>query len=481
MSILMKDVRALFPAFFCHLAATRRPPLLVRPVKRFLPAFLLLTAGLFLAAFLLPIEIEAVEDQLAGFPDEHVLGHRLRPWILGFLCLTPALAALLYILQDTLDRYVLREFLGALGISFSAVFAIWLIIDLTDKYSDFTESSEGLSMALRFYGGIFPMIFVELAPFSLLLALILALGRLSSHQELVSIIQTGRGVGRLILPLAAAGALVSLFCFGFNYHWAPWAHGYKESLLREARHGTASAADSVVYFENEARRLWFITSFPYLYNEGAPLQNVVVRSEAPEPENDSILRAESAFWERSSGDWIFRDVTEEFPNRTLADGSRMPEIRGPFPLLSRSQWPETPWRLIKPGLDAENLGIPGLYSWLLSNRDEPWVNRRRFLTQFHYRFAQPFICLAIVLLAAPLGIVFSRRSGTSGVAVSVGLCAGIMLLSTVSLALGESGYLSPFWAAWSTNLIAFLIALILIQRRLVGRPIYQTLRRFFPF
>ena len=46
--------------------------------------------------------------------------------------------------------------------------------------------------------------------------------------------------------------------------------------------------------------------------------------------------------------------------------------------------------------------------------------------------------------------------------------------------MGESGYLPPAWAAWGTNIIATLVALILIQRRLVGRPIYQTLRKLLP-
>jgi lipopolysaccharide export system permease protein len=148
--------------------------------------------------------------------------------------------------------------------------------------------------------------------------------------------------------------------------------------------------------------------------------------------------------------------------------------------LVMTQWPETPWKLIKPGLRAEQLGIPGLYSWLVQNRTSEWGNKRRFLTQWHYRWAQPGICLAIVLLAAPLGIVFSRRGAAGGIALAIFMCAGIMFSSTVFLALGESGYIPPVWAAWGTNILATSVALLLIQLRLVGRPIYQTLRKLLP-
>ena len=56
----------------------------------------------------------------------------------------------------------------------------------------------------------------------------------------------------------------------------------------------------------------------------------------------------------------------------------------------------------------------------------------------------------------------------------------MMFSSTVFLSLGESGYLSPLWAAWGTNILATAMALVLIQRRLVGRPIYQTIRTLIP-
>ena len=56
----------------------------------------------------------------------------------------------------------------------------------------------------------------------------------------------------------------------------------------------------------------------------------------------------------------------------------------------------------------------------------------------------------------------------------------MLFTSTIFLALGESGYLPPVWAAWGTNILAFILAMYLIQCRLVGRPIYQSLRKLLP-
>jgi lipopolysaccharide export system permease protein len=64
--------------------------------------------------------------------------------------------------------------------------------------------------------------------------------------------------------------------------------------------------------------------------------------------------------------------------------------------------------------------------------------------------------------------------------VAVFLCAGMLFLSNVCLTLGDSGDLKPVLAAWLPNALFGVIALFLFQRRLAGRPIYQTIRKFLP-
>ena len=461
--------------YFCGL-------LLPIVIRRFLPAILLALLGAAITAVLIPIEIADVNDQLTGFPDSHAMAHHLRPGVLTAICFIPALGALYYGFSKALDRYLIRQFLGAFSLCFSALFAIWFISDLSNNVSDFKESDQALGIAGKYYLAAFPKVFVEFAPFGLLLAMLYSLGKLSQGQEIVSMIQTGRGVARLIFPLVMMGFLVGLICLGFNYRWAPWAASYQQGLLDQAKEGSISQARNVVYYQQKHRRLWWIGSFPYNYHRGEPLQKVIIRSFDEDGNPTRRLEADTAEWNRQSSQWIFRGVTLQHLDSKLEDtGELMPRYITNIkdPLIYRS-WPETPWRLIKPGLSAENLGVPELYSWLLSNKNLQWGNKRRFLTQWHYRWAQPGICLAIVLLAAPLGIVFSRRGAAGGIALAIFLCAGMMFSSTVFLAMGESGYLPPAWAAWGTNIIATLVALILIQRRLVGRPIYQTLRKLLP-
>ena len=110
-----------------------------------------------------------------------------------------------------------------------------------------------------------------------------------------------------------------------------------------------------------------------------------------------------------------------------------------------------------------------------------WAPRRAYLTQWHYRWAQPWICLVVVLLSAPLGIAFTRRGTAGGVAIAAFLIGAMLLCSEAFLTLGDAGQITPLLAAWGTNLIFTIIALVLLWRRLQGRPIYQAILSRTPF
>ena len=64
--------------------------------------------------------------------------------------------------------------------------------------------------------------------------------------------------------------------------------------------------------------------------------------------------------------------------------------------------------------------------------------------------------------------------------MAVFLSAGMLFFSNICLSVGDSGHLRPALAAWLPNLVFGILAVYLFHRRLAGRPIYQTLRKFMP-
>ena len=358
----------------------------------------------------------------------------------------------------------------------SSLFLIWLLIDLSDNFSEFRESGRPFATALHFYGSTSPATILLLLPYGLLLSLLYALGKLSSHREIVAMIQAGRGVIRVTLPLLVAGVFCTLAGLALNYHWAPVAEGRQQAILDEARGKLVAEATEVLYRNAGDRRLWMIGAFPRAYEKGEPLQFVEITTTDEDNRLVSRFTASRATWERETSRWTFQDPVI---GRYAPD--RAPVFETPPGPLTVDGWSETPWQLIKPGLSASVLGIPDLGTWLRANsRSRYFADPAPYLTQWHYRWALPFTCVVTVLLAAPLAIHFSRRAPAGGVFFAVVLSALMMLVSSISLAFGEAGIAHPVLAAWLPNGLFALLGLYLFHRRITGRPIYQTLRRLVP-
>ncbi|MGB6222326.1 LptF/LptG family permease [Haloferula sp.] len=445
-------------------------------MRRFLIPILLSVAGLLLALKIVPGEQLEVATRLREFPDADALAHQFRPVVMTLLCFIPAIGGLFYAFGSILARYVTRQFLSLLAIGFAALATVWLLMDFQDNLDELKQSQNIASTAVQLYTARFPEIVVTLLPYALLLSLLFCLGRLSASREIVAMTQTGRGIARLTAPFFITGLLAAAFCAGLNYQWAPRATAAEKVILDTAR-GFDEVAAEVVKFRNpRARRLWMVGSFPPDYQKGAPLQQVRVIRENEDSSLKSILVAKSASWNPQNGEWSFFDATL----RKLRDGEPPEFVQDlPNPYIIKT-WRETPAEIIQPGLPASQLGVPSLISWLKSHPQGSHERRETYLTQWHHRWAQPFNCLVVVMLATPLGVVFSRRGTTGGVAVTVFLCVGMLFFTSISLSLGDAGYFPPMLAAWLPNLAFGGLAIFLFQRRLSGRPIYQTLRRMTP-
>ena len=443
---------------------------------RFLLPLALAAGGTAVCAMLVPGETAAVKELLVSFPDADVQAHQARPFILAGLCFLPALAAFLYALGSTLDRYITRQFAGIFTVCLAALMMIWLLMDMADKIGDFRETQDVMTTIGKFYAARSPAILLLLLPYSLLLALLYALGKLSGSREIIAMIQAGRSVVRITLPLITAGLLFSLLGLGLNYHWAPAAESNVDKILAEASGKQAAEATQVLYRNAASRRLWMIGAFPQDYQIGEPLQDVEITTTREDKTLESRLCAKRAFWDRPSRRWTFEGaVTGNYPPK------QAPVFETHAAPVTIDTWSETPWQLIKPGLSADLLDIPDLSSWHKAwSQNGHFADPSPYLTHWHYRWALPFACLVTVLLATPLGIHFSRRAPGGGIFLAVVLSALMMLISSITLALGESGTLSPAHAAWLPNIVFSLLGLYLFHRRISGQPIYLILRRLIP-
>lgn len=429
----------------------------------------LAAAGAALCVWLIPSETQAVREHLAGFPDADAATHGMRPLVLAAMCFLPAVGACFYALGGELDRYVARSFLSIFCICLGSLLMIWLLIDLSDKVGDLQGAKNMLASLIAVYSTRAPAVLLLLLPYGLLLSLLYCLSQLSASREVIAMIQSGRGIVRITLPLVIAGIICTLFGMGLNYQWAPVADGRQDEVMAEAKGEVTQEASRVLFNNAPKKRVWMIGAFPHDYQKGAPLKFVEITTSNAQNQIETRLSADSAGWDPPTRRWIFENATIA----THQDGLPPDFKKSEGPLVIDS-FEETPMQLIKPGLSAENLGIPDLSSWLKARAAGlNFADPAPYRTEWHYRWAMPFTCLVSVMLAVPLAVNFSRRGPAGSIALAVGFSAIMLLISTIVLAFGHAGDMPPALAAWLPNFAFFALGVYLFKQRIHGRPLFK--------
>jgi lipopolysaccharide export system permease protein len=109
----------------------------------------------------------------------------------------------------------------------------------------------------------------------------------------------------------------------------------------------------------------------------------------------------------------------------------------------------------------------------------------RFAMEMHQMLALPFGCLALGLLAPPLGSWFRQAHRMLGILGGLSLFLGYYLVLSAGRGLAENGRLAPCVAIWAPNLIALALSVVLWVQTQRERPIAllarleRLLRRLF--
>jgi lipopolysaccharide export system permease protein len=373
-----------------------------------------------------------------------------------------------------LDRYILRNFLEPFLLCFFGFLSIWLVFDLSDNGPDFIEAHASLKQVGLFYLTQLPQTILISLPVGLLLSLLFMLSRMSRFNEVISILGSGRSVLRLLAPLFLMGALASAGCLALNYELAPKAESVKKAAMEQIakanekksrKKGERGSVDGYLFRDRMNLRTWYVRRLRPNLPE---LTGVHITQQEPGGRITRKWMAARALYEAKGGRWrLQRGVGIEF-----AENGDIASIDN-FTTGERvmSDWSETPWRISSSHLEAQSLSVPELRDYLRVNSDFPDAQLAPFRTYLWHRWALPFSCLVVVLIAAPLGIVYSRRAVLAGVASSIFIFFGMILLTNFCLALGKGARISPVVAACFPNLFFGLVGCVLLYLRSTNRDL----------
>ena len=376
-----------------------------------------------------------------------------------------------------LDRYIISNFLIPFSLCFFGFLGIWFVFDFAGNAQDFVEARVSVGFILRFYATQVPQFAVLCLPVGLLLSLLYAMTKMSRSNEIIAMLTAGQSLLRLTIPLLGVGLVLTGVLTWLNYRLAPHAEAYKKQTTAEVlkRKEGIPVIGAQLFRNRISSRSWFVGFMPAKPTDWSVLIGLHIMEQDADGNVTTKWYAQHASYRRDTRSWLLeKGKTVKFDK----EGNVLSDT--PFVKLEITGWAETPWRIASSKFDAQSLSVSELRDYLKYNADFPDTALAVYRTHLQNRWALPWQCIVVVLLAVPLGVVFSRRGVLSGVGGAIFCFAGMMFSNNLMLALGKGSRLPPSVAAWSPTVVFLVVGCYLFYIKSTNReaPKLSNLFRF---
>jgi lipopolysaccharide export system permease protein len=121
--------------------------------------------------------------------------------------------------------------------------------------------------------------------------------------------------------------------------------------------------------------------------------------------------------------------------------------------------------------DADAMGLAELLRHIQSVRTSP-EDYHKALIALHEKFSIPAACLALAVLAIPLGIELKSSRRSAGLGMGLFIFIVYYVLMTAGRVLGEIGIIPPAVGLWAPNMIVGAGGLVMLIRAANEKPTY---------
>ncbi len=350
-----------------------------------------------------------------------------------------------------IDRYIARSIVtGAAGALF--VFAaLFMFIDIVRQLGDIGTKDFGLIEAIFFVLLGLPKKLYELAPSIILLGGLISMGAMASNSELVVMRSSGITVARIVRSVLQTGLVLAVLVALLGEFVVP----YTTNLSKSVR---ATALDRQVLVGGK-HGLWVRDGNRY-FNVKTVMPDMQLHDLLIYELDENRKLSRSSHAQHASfvdGRWLLRQVRHSEISET---GIKIYEN-------AREEWPS----LIKTDLlevlrlEPDDMSVSSLmrYSAYLEENE---LDAAIYKLAFWMKLFTPLSCLVMLLIAIPLVLSSTPRSGGTGQRVIIGLLLGIVffIFNQAINHLGVVYGLMPVFSASIPLIFVTFITLFLIRR-----------------
>ena len=384
--------------------------------------------------------------------------------------------------MTTLARYILKEFFPPFIIALICFTFILIFDDLFRLTKLFVQKGISPMYLVELLLYVMPATVVVAIPMAGLVAILLALGRLSTHNEIVAMKAHGIAFHQLMIPLLSVATLLSIVDLGLMDHALPQANLAYSALKRDIRkHNPAIVLEeSTVMKELESEgKLWMYESTD---TKTGRMQNVKIW--------DSIWNGKPRFihaqeailgFENGRARLKLYDGHTYEPATDESQGFRITQFQEQQLALrltedlERGEFQSQTPRTMRIGQLKAFVG--NLQTTLKTSKSPDYTLKKlRYAeVEYHKKFSIPFACLAFGLMGVPLGLMVKRSGRMIGFGIGLAVILVYYLLLQVGQSTGLNGTLHPALAMWLPNIVIGTLGIV-ISIGMIGEGKLRTWR-----
>ncbi len=349
------------------------------------------------------------------------------------------------------DRYIAINFLSGAAIVLFVLLSLFGFLTLSDELDDVGKGAFTTFDALTVVGYSLPKIMLDLLPVTALLGVLIGLGAMANHHELIIIRALGPPVERIVLPLVGVILAVIAFVFLVQFFVVPEFELSAARIRAKTTPQTIIASTDTEFWTRSGNRFIRI---------GKVIQQGALRDvEIFELDENGILQElvqASSVEVLGEGRWLLIDA-----KTTDLELAEIKQEHSTSKLWQSSLSAQQTSALIVP---VEAMAPLALYRYIRL-LDKNNLDTHRYRVIFWQQLSIPVGLLAMSLLGIPF-LMGSARHVHAGQRVAIGGSIGILFYLSEQM-MGQFALLydlSPAPAALAPDIILLMLALIFLHR-----------------
>lgn len=361
-----------------------------------------------------------------------------------------------------LDKYIGREVVSnsLLGlVVFSFVFFVPQLVRMMEiivqHAATFRETATLLICSLT------PVLIFTL-PISMLVGVLIGLGRLSADSEIVAMNAMGINLRRLLLPIGSIALAATVLTFGITAWLAPLSLRTLASMEERLRVSQASVAVEPRVFDE---RFPHIVLYVQDVNaSGTRWKDVFLAESNSSPDSRVTVAKDAIVIGKPRAGSLTLQFTDAATHVYAPDTPAHYEVQ--TSAVESASLPLNNAATAASNTRATTVRERSLHQLLSTSGS----GVRDAQVEFQQRLALPVACLFFALLGVPMAARPRRGGRAGGFVISILLIYGYYIFFVTGVHYGQGGVLSPILGVWMANIVTFAIAMILLRRLEQIRP-----------